>query len=121
MHGFRRTGSQIRKTIWAAVHKERQVQRDPSGDDIFWPLGQKPRKVLEFRGLEDNGYERAWKCVPYPEKLGLAIEALSASNRGDPLNSMVSRLGLGRLAAKTKAELEELLREARRIKEDDEN
>lgn len=103
------------------VHKERQVQRDPSGEDIFWPLGQKPRKVLEFRGLEDNGYERAWKCVPYPEKLGLAIEALSASNRGDPLNSMVSRLVLGRLAAKTKAELEELLREARRIKEDDEN
>lgn len=121
MHGFQRTGSQIRKTIWAAVHKERRIQRDPSGENIFWPLDQKPREVLEFRGLEDNGYERAWKYVPYPEKLGLAIEALSASNRGDPLKSMVSRLGLGRLTAKTKAELEELLREAKHIEEDDKN
>ena len=51
----------------------------------------------------------------------MAIEALSASNRSDPLKSMVSRLGLGRLTAKTKAELEELLRDAKRIKEDDEN
>lgn len=114
MHGFQRTGSQIRKTVWAAVHKERQIQKGPSGENIFWPRHQAPQEVLEFRGLEFDGDERAWKQVPHPEKLGLALEAIFTGNRRDPLAYMVDRLGLGRLTVRTRTELEELLREAER-------
>ena len=116
LHRFQRTGSQIRRTVWAAVHKERQIQKGPSGENIFWPRHQTPQEVLEFRGLEFDGDERAWKQVPHPEKLGLALEAISTRNRRDPLTYVVDRLGLGRLTVSTRMELEELLSEAERGK-----
>jgi hypothetical protein len=121
MHGFQRTGSQIRQTIWAAVHKERKIQKGPSGENIFWPSHQAPQEIIEFRGLEFYGKERAWKHVPYPEKLGLALEAISISNRHNALGYMVKRLGLGRLTESTRTELEVLLREAKGVKEKDKN
>ena len=116
LHGFQRTGSQIRRTVWAAVHKERQVQKVPSGANIFWPRHQTPQEVLEFRGLEFDGDERAWKQVPHPEKLDLALEAISTRNRRDSLTYVLGRLGLGRLTVSTRTELEELLSEAERAK-----
>ena len=116
MHGFQRTGAQIRRTVWAAVHKERQIQKGPSGENIFWPLHQPPQEVLEFRGLEFDGDERAWNQVPHPKKLGLALEAISARNQRDPLTYIVDRLGLGRLTVSTRTKLEELLREAEHAK-----
>lgn len=118
LHGFQRTGSQIRKTVWAAVHRERRIQKGPSGENIFWPDRQPPQDVIEFRGLEIGGEARSWGHVPHPEKLGLALEAISAGgNRNSPVEYMVNRLGLARLTTSTREELNELVREAQRLKE----
>lgn len=115
MHDFQRTGAQIRKTVWAAVHNERQSQKDASGKVVFWPNHQEPRKVVDFRGLNLDGEERAWKYVPYSEKLGLALEAVKVRSQKSPMDHMVYRLGLKRLTAPTRAELEELISQAREI------
>lgn len=118
MHGFQRTGTKIRELIWAAVHNERQTQKDPFGEDIFWPHHQIPQEVLKFRGLEVLGDKRAREHVPYPEKIGLALEAI---NRRDPLGHMAVCFCLGRLTASTRTELEELIQKAKRVNEKDEN
>jgi transcription elongation GreA/GreB family factor len=130
MHGFKRAGPKIKEIIWAIIHKERQTQKDPFGEDIFWPRNQEPQKTLKFRGLEVFGDERPRENVPYPEMLGLALDAISTNNRrenlaslgrGRALDYMVKSLGLGRLTARTKAELEGLLQEAERVKGNDED
>ena len=119
LHGFQRTGAQIRKTVWAAVHRERRIQKGPSGENIFWPSQQTPQEVIKFRGLKIGGEERPWKHVPYPEKLGLALEAISADGtQHSPVDYIGNRLGLARLTASTKAELLELIREAKRLKDE---
>ena len=71
-----------------------------------------PAQVIPFRGMIVGGEQREWPYVPYPEKLGLAIE-IRAKGRGDDLASqMASRIGLARLKQTTRAELEELLKDA---------
>jgi hypothetical protein len=78
--------------------------------------------VLEFRGLEIIGEERSWSHVPHPEKLGLALEAISAGgNRHSPVDYMANRLDLGRVTASTREEFIELIREAVRLKDENEN
>jgi hypothetical protein len=100
------------------VHRERRIQKGPSGENIFWPDRQPPQDVIEFRGLEIGGEARSWGHVPHPEKLGLALEAISAGgNRNSPVEYMVNRLGLARLTTSTREELNELVREAQRLKE----
>ena len=70
--GFKRTGAKIRQRFSAVLTRERKSEKDPFGEDIFWPKKTKPRDFIEFRGSEIEGEVRVWNQVPYPEKLGLA-------------------------------------------------
>jgi hypothetical protein len=63
--------------------------------------------------MKVNGEDRTWQDVPYPEKLGLALSVLQ-EERGDPISTIASHIGLGRLRQATKMELEKLLEEAKR-------
>ncbi len=113
LHDFQRTGSQIRKRVWKAVNRERKYTKGPTGENIFWPNGVDPKSTIPFRGLAVDGDERSWGHVPYPEKLGLALEIIGQRSSGDDVERMARRIGLSRLASKTREELENLLREVR--------
>lgn len=112
-HGFQRTGSQIKKQIWAAVAKSRQSSKSPNGETVFWPHGVLPTQAVAFRGLSVDGGERTWEDVPYPEKFGLAIDTISSPGVQDPAAEMATRIGLARLRQTTREELEALLNSAR--------
>ena len=112
LHGFQRTGSRIRKRVWAAVSKERRPVKGPNGENIYWPDGMQPARQMPFRGLTIGNDQRNWRQVPHPEKLGLAVEIVTTSSSGDKLEKMARRIGLGRITQKVRDELNELLREA---------
>ena len=112
-HQFQRTGSQIKKQVWAATSRIRQTSQASNGETIFWPKGTSPVEILTFRGTVINGQERSWQNVPYPERLGLALEILSLRNVTDRVVAMANKIGLGRLHQSTRKELEELLEEAK--------
>lgn len=111
-HGFQRTGSRIRKRVWAAVSKERKPAKGPNGENIFWPDGMPPTRQMPFRGLAVGSDERTWRQVPHPEKLGLAAEIIATTSSGDKIEKMARRIGLGRITQRVRDELNELLHEA---------
>ena len=119
-HGFQRTGSQIKKQVWAAISKARRSTRTPNGETVFWPEGLEPKEVIPFRGLTIAGDERSWHDVPYPEKLGLAHAILAHVPRAEAAAAMAAKIGLGRLRRKTREELEALLKAAKAMLETDE-
>jgi hypothetical protein len=106
-HGFRRTGSEIQRQVWAAVSRLRRYSK-PSASTVFWPKNATPVDICSFRGLTVNGQSRAWSEVPYPEKLGLAVDTLRRPS-SDPVTSMASKIGVARLRDPTRAELQSLL------------
>ena len=111
-HGFHRTGSQIKKQVWAAISKVRRSTKAPNGETIFWPDGSDPKPIIPFRGMTVRGNERTWQDVPYPEKIGLARSILGHGPDADGAAAMASRIGLGRLRQTTREELEALLKAA---------
>ena len=112
LHGFKRTGSEIKSRIWSEIRKSRQNSRDPDGHTTFWPKGFVPQVVFNFRGMTVNGSERSWADIPYSEKLGLAVEALGAGISKDPIATMTERLGRGRIVAAVRDQFAALLSEA---------
>jgi very-short-patch-repair endonuclease len=112
-HGFQRTGSQIKSQVWSAISRSRRHSRDDKGESTIWPDGVEPVQVMAFRGMSIAGEQREWPYVPYPEKLGLAIEVRS-KGRGDLAGEMAARIGFARLKQTTRAELEELLENAQK-------
>jgi len=110
-HGFQRTGSNIKSQVWAAISKERRHSRDTKGESVIWPQGVDPVQIFAFRGMVVGGEQREWPFVPYPEKLGLAVE-IRNGGRGDLPGEMAARIGLARLKQSTREELETLLGEA---------
>ena len=115
-HGFQRTGSQIKSQVWAAISKERRHSKDPRGGSTIWPKGVEPKQVIPFRGMTVAGERREWASVPYPERIGLAVDVLS-KGRGDLPAEMAARVGLARLKQKTREEFETLIKDAQGIKE----
>ena len=114
-HRFQRTGSRIKKRVWAAVSKVRQTTRAPNGETIFWPDGSKPELIIPFRGVTGGDGGRSWHDVPYPEKLGLAYSFLNRGPNRDIAVAMASKIGLGRLTQTTREELEALFKEAQEM------
>lgn len=112
-HGFQRTGPRIKKQVWAAITKSRRSSKSPKAEVVFWPHGSEPGKAISFRGLIVNGEERTWQDVPYPEKLGLAVDIIKSPRVHDPAAEMAARIGLARLRQATREELEALLIAAR--------
>jgi very-short-patch-repair endonuclease len=112
-HNFQRTGSQIKKQVWAAISKKCQITKSENGETVFWPEKIEPNEVISFRGMEIKGEKRDWRDVPYPEKLGLAVSTIE-SGVEDPVNAIAVQIGLGRLRQVTKEEIEKLLDDAKR-------
>ncbi len=113
-HGFQRTGSQIKRQVWATLSKSRKSSKSPNGETVFWPKGSDPRPSVAFRGLDVDGYVRVWSDVPYPEKLGLAIAVLRGRRVTDPTAAIAANIGLTRLRQTTRDELETLVSAARK-------
>jgi very-short-patch-repair endonuclease len=111
-HGFQRTGSEIKKRVWAAVGRQRKNSAAPDGAKTFWPESQLPVSHVPYRGDVIDGVRRPWEATPYVEKLGLAVEIARSFPPQDRLGIMTARLSIGRLRAKTRDELVELLESA---------
>ena len=111
-HGFQRTGSEIKKQIWAAVGRQRQSTKAPDGAVTFWPEHLAPTSHLPYRGDVVAGESRPWQSTPYVEKLGLAIGLVASCRPEIRLTEMAKRVGVLRLRTKTRDELVELLESA---------
>jgi very-short-patch-repair endonuclease len=111
-HGFQRTGSEIKKRVWLAVGRQRKATRAPDGTSTLWPLGQEPTALVAFRSEVVVGEARPWAFVPYVERLGLAAEVVRTVPVELRLSELARRIGVGRLRAKTRDELSELLESA---------
>ncbi len=118
LHGFQKTGSKIKKQVWAAISNTRHSTRPPNQEVIFWPKDSTPANTITFRGLDYMNEERSWQDVPYPEKLGLAQTITSDGPYSDAPAVMASKIGLGRLRQTTRLELETLLSEAQELSRD---
>ena len=111
-HGFQRTGSEIKKRVWLAVGRNRAATKAPDGSVTFWPEGVQPVGHYDYRGSLIAGYDRPWQSTPYVEKLGLAVEIVRTCSTELRVQEMSRRVGFGRLRAKTRDELLELLESA---------
>lgn len=117
-HGFQRTGSEIKKRVWAAVGRQRRNTRAPDGSNTFWPQGVEPMAHIPYRGEVIGGESRPWSAAPYVERLGLAVTIVRSIPPGERVAEMARRIGIGRLRAKTRDELSELLESAEASKND---
>jgi hypothetical protein len=117
-HGFQRTGSEIKKRVWAAVGRQRKNTRAPDGSNTFWPQGMEPMTHIPYRGEVVGGEARPWSAAPYVERLGLAVKIVHTVPSSERLAEMARQIGVGRLRAKTRDELVELLESAGAIKQD---
>lgn len=115
-HGFPKAIPAIKKQVWKAVGGRRRATRAPDGVNVFWPEGMTPNVTVRFRGLEVGGQARTWSDVPYPEKLGLALEVVSQRSSGDLAGEMARLIGFQRLRATTRDELNALLAAAKKLK-----
>lgn len=116
-HNFQRTGTLIKKQVWAAISHARPSSRSPNGETVFWPKDATPVNSIPFRGMIVNAVERSWQNVPYPERLGLALEVLATPCVVDRVTLMADKIGLSRLQQSTRKELESILAEAQHYKD----
>lgn len=110
-HGFLRTGSQIKKTVWAAAIRERRHSAEGNHGAVFWPALMPVAKEFPYRGSNVAGEARAWVDVPMPERRALAREIAAQTWLTDPAAVMAERIGFERLREITRVELAELLKE----------
>ena len=111
-HRFQRTGSEIKKRVWAAIKSQRKTTKGADGAVIFWPDSLTPTTHVAFRGRTVQGEARSWQVTPYVEKLGLALEIVDRYPEELRLEKMANRVGVERLRAKPRDELVELLESA---------
>jgi len=109
LHNFNRTGSQIKKQVWAAISKKRKHVKSPNGETVFWPEGQDPQDVIAFRGMTVNGELRSWQEVPYPERIGLIQEVVN-TGVSDPILAIAQKIGLERIRQVMRDEIETLIK-----------
>lgn len=108
-HGFQRTGRQISSAVWQACARARHYVATPDGHKVFWPNGVAPEALVHFRGLVVNGERRDWREVPHPEKLWLVQKTLEGGSE-DLARAVAEVIGVSRLTAQFRAEIEELKR-----------
>ncbi|KAA6182736.1 DUF3320 domain-containing protein [Thiohalocapsa marina] len=116
LHDFKRTGSEIRKTIRQALGNSR-LRTHLAGDNaVFWPQQVEPREWIAFRGLGNGSEQRDWNDVPEPEKLGLALSIVD-DEHADPELAMRDAVGVGRMGRRLREEFSMLIGRAREIRE----
>ena len=82
---------------------------------VYWPKGATPQTSVPFRGLEISGQPRSWEETPYPERLGLALEAVDRYGPNafiTAVSYMAKRLGRTPPPQHLRDELAALFREA---------
>ncbi|MDR2455584.1 MAG: DUF3320 domain-containing protein [Deltaproteobacteria bacterium] len=96
-HNFARTTQKLKSRV-IGVLSGRRAQKDyGDGEPVFWPRGAEPVKSLKYRRLDSAGKERPWEVLPYPERLGLAEEAVEWSGPAAfsaSVGYMLKKLGL---------------------------
>lgn len=96
-HGFRRTGKQIKRTIWqAAKQSERQSQTTADENTTFWPQGIAPSDRYPFRGLNVAGHERTWRDLPLCEKIDL-LRTADGQSVEETARKIAETLGMRRV------------------------
>ena len=108
VHGFQRTGSQIKRQVWAASKGLRPHVQTPDGHSVFWPAGTPPQAIWPYRGRVVGGVERAWSDVPYAEKLHL-VQRLRKQDPEDTVRSVADEIGFARVTAQFRLEIEGLV------------
>ena len=112
LHGFHRTGSEIKRTILAALKRTRAQSHGEGEDAVIWPKDMVASEWAAFRGLDIGGYQRRWGEVPLPEKLGLA-RMITIQEPSEPESAMREALGMARPRTATRLEIKALLEKAR--------
>src|SRR3546814_18139736 len=80
-----------RRSSDLAVSGQRLQSRGLGEEKVLWPAEAEPQTIVPFRGLSIAGVERSWADVPYPEKLGLALQVLEEGPDDDPDNDQIGR------------------------------
>lgn len=111
-HGFQRTGRKIGRVVRTVAETIANIASTEDGGECIWRPDQQPSRSMPFRGIDVSGEARPWMDVPYPEKIGFAQ---GFRHHADAVRAMADSLGLGRLAATTREEFENLLVAAREI------
>src|SRR3546814_7221379 len=110
------------RQVQQAVSRQRPQSRGLGEEKVLWPAEAEPQTIVPFRGLSIAGVERSWADVPYPEKLGLALQVLEEGPDDDPDNdlpaAMAGVIGLTRLRQTTRDEFAVLLRCVGEMRED---
>jgi len=104
LHGFKRTGSQIKRTIWNAISSHSNRTKAEDGHTILWPSEMPSVSIMKFRGLTNGGQDRSWAQVPYPEKIGLAAAVIAVTDISDAPEAMAQKIGLRQLRNTTRIE-----------------
>jgi hypothetical protein len=112
LHGFQRTGSEIKRIVGVAMKSARTCSHEGGDDPVFWPEGGSVSDWIPYRGLAVNGEARSWHEIPSPERLGLARDILQ-QDHPEPALAMGRALGFSRLRTSTRFELNDLLAQAR--------
>jgi very-short-patch-repair endonuclease len=112
LHGFQRTGSEIRRIVDRAMRRARPRSHTRGDEEVFWPGDLPVAEWVRFRGLEVAGEQRTWAEIPFPERLGLARATL-AEDPPEPEFVMSRAVGFGRLRARTRSEINAILARAR--------
>jgi hypothetical protein len=55
-HGWKRTGSIIKKRVWAAISPVRRHTKGGDTRTVLWPESTAPQQYVPFRGTVVNGY-----------------------------------------------------------------
>lgn len=113
LHGFQRTGVKIRDQVRASILDKRVTTQSEYSQVIYWPENTSPAEVIEFRGLDDGSEHRTWGDLPFPERIGLAREALAKSN--DPMRYMKDALGISRIGGMFQSEIRTAIDAARSL------
>ena len=112
LHGFQRTGSEIKRIVWMVMRDARARSHHGGDSEVFWPEGSAVSDWIAYRGLKANGETRSWQDIPLPERLGLAREILQ-QDHPEPDLAMSRALGFSRLRDRMRWELNDLLARAR--------
>ena len=111
-HGFQKTGSQIKRTIWSSISNHKNKTKAQDSHTIIWPSDMQPVPIMKFRGLVINGEERSWNQVPYPEKIGLAATVIATNDAKMAPEIMAQIIGLRQLRNSTRHEFLRLIEAA---------
>lgn len=111
-HGWLRTGSRIRERL--EPHTLAYERTSESVGDFVW-LNGTVAPVIPHRAVTDEAFRRSVTEIPLPELAGLVLSTPSLDSDPDPALALARLLGVGCLAATSRARLEEAIIYARRL------